>query len=82
MHGLCTMAMTTRELVNHAADGDPKRLQRIKVRFSKIVLPSDTLTTRAWNVEQNNGVTTVGFETLNQNGDKVISHGLAEIRTA
>jgi NAD(P)-dependent dehydrogenase (short-subunit alcohol dehydrogenase family)/acyl dehydratase/putative sterol carrier protein len=82
MHGLCTMAMTTRELVNQAAGGDPTRLQRLKVRFSKIVLPGHTLTTRAWLVENNDGVATVGFETVNQDGDRVISNALAEIRDA
>ncbi|HIA02460.1 MAG TPA: hypothetical protein EYN06_03475, partial [Myxococcales bacterium] len=81
-HGLCTMAMTGRELINHLADGNPARLKRLKVRFTKIVLPGDELTTRAWLVEENNGVATYGVETLNQNGDLVIGNALAEIATA
>jgi acyl dehydratase/putative sterol carrier protein len=78
-HGLCTMAMTGRELVNHLAGGDPARLKRFKVRFTKIVLPGDELTTRAWLVEENDAVTTYGVETLNQDGDLVIGNALVEI---
>ncbi len=76
------MAMTGREIINHLADGNPARLKRLKVRFTKIVLPGDELTTRAWLVEENNGVATYGVETLNQNGDLVIGNALAEIATA
>jgi acyl dehydratase len=73
------MAMTGRELVNHLAGGDPARLKRFKVRFTKIVLPGDELTTRAWLVEENDAVTTYGVETLNQDGDLVIGNALVEI---
>ena len=73
------MAMGGREIVNQACGGDPNRLKRLKVRFSKIVYPGDTLTTRAWLIEKNENITTVGFETVNQDGENVISRALAEI---
>ncbi len=79
MHGLCTMAMTCRELVDNLCDRDPGRLKRLKVRFSKPVLPGETLTTRAWLVEESNGTKTVGLETENQDGKLVISNAVAEI---
>ena len=79
LHGLCTMAMTCRELVDRACGGDPRRLKRLRVRFTKPVLPGDTLTTRAWAVETNGGVTTLGVETVNQKGETVIGNGLAEV---
>jgi acyl dehydratase len=82
LHGLCTMAMTGRELINNVCDGDAARLKRLKVRFSKTVYPGDQLTTRAWLIESNDGITTIGLETLNQNGDLVISNALAEIQEA
>jgi len=82
MHGLCTMAMTSREIVNQLCDADPTRLQRLKVRFTRVVLPGDTLTTRAWKMTNENGVQTVGLETVNQKGETVIGNALAEIRTA
>lgn len=80
LHGLCTMAFCQKAIVNHGAGGDPARLGRIKVRFSAVVLPGDTLTTRVWKVGEADGVTTYGFETVNQNGKKVISGGEAQVR--
>ena len=78
-HGLCTMAMTGRDLINHYLDGNPARLKRLKVRFSAIVLPGDTLTTRAWVIEKNDNITTLGLETVNQHGKAVINNALAEV---
>ncbi len=79
LHGLCTMAMTGREVVDHLCGGDPGRLRRLKVRFTKPVLPGDTLTTRAWVLEQGPGKSVYGVETLNQKGELVIGNALAEV---
>jgi acyl dehydratase/putative sterol carrier protein len=79
LHGLCTMAMTAREAVNRLADGQPGRIKRLKVRFTKIVLPNDNLTTRAWLVDQNDSVTTYGLETTNQKGEVVLGNAIVEI---
>jgi acyl dehydratase len=76
-HGLCTMAMSTRELINGLAEGDPRRLKRLKVRFTKPVLPGESLTTRAWLVEQTEGSRTIGFETVNADGKPVIGNAVA-----
>jgi acyl dehydratase len=50
-------------------------------RFTKPVFPEDTLLTRYWFVDEKQGAKVFRFETLNQNGDKVISAGIAEART-
>jgi acyl dehydratase len=76
-HGLCTLAMSVRELINGLADGEPTRLQRIKVRFTKPVLPGQTLTTVAWLIEQTDTERTVGFETRNSQGQIVLSQAMA-----
>ncbi len=78
LHGLCTMVMAGREVINHLCGGDPRRLKRLKVRFTQVVYPGDTLTTRAWALEKNEGITTVALETVNQNGETVIGNALAE----
>ncbi|MDP6946437.1 MAG: MaoC/PaaZ C-terminal domain-containing protein, partial [Myxococcota bacterium] len=61
-------------------DGDPRRLARLKVRFSKIVLPGDTLTLRAHHVSRDDSVRSLGLEVTNQRGEKVLTQGVAEIR--
>ncbi|MFC5182825.1 MaoC/PaaZ C-terminal domain-containing protein [Actinomadura harenae] len=74
-HGLCTMAFTSRAVVEAAAGGDPARLKRLAVRFSKVVLPGQDVTTRI----HDRGDGTVAFETVSSSGDVVIKDGLAEI---
>ena len=48
VHGLCTMAFTSQAAIQHGCPDDPTRLKRLAVRFSKIALPKQTITTRIW----------------------------------
>ena len=82
LHGMCTMAFASRAVLDAVAGGDPARLERIKVRFSKPVFPGETLTTRGWVAESAEGRTTYGFETLNARGSAVLRNGLAEVLDA
>ncbi len=75
-HGLCTMAFAGRAIINGVCGEDTSRLKRLKVRFSKPVLPGWTLTTRIW---QGKSSTEFEFIVVNQDGVLVIKDGLAEI---
>jgi NAD(P)-dependent dehydrogenase (short-subunit alcohol dehydrogenase family)/acyl dehydratase/putative sterol carrier protein len=80
VHGLCTMAFTSRAIVQEACAGDPTRLKRLAVRFSKPVLPGDTITTSAWKQgPAEAGILRYGFEATNQAGVAVITNGIAEV---
>src|SRR6059036_2579305 len=48
IHGLCTMAFTSRAVIETACPEDPTRLKRLAVRFSKPCRPGETITTRLW----------------------------------
>ncbi|MBW8483014.1 MaoC/PaaZ C-terminal domain-containing protein [Actinomadura parmotrematis] len=74
-HGLCTMAFTSRAVIESVAAGDPRRLRRLAVRFSKPVLPGEDVTTRIWDA----GGGAYAFETTSGSGDVVIKDGRAEI---
>ena len=74
-HGLCTMAMTSQAVIKTVADGDPSRLKRLAVRFSKNVFPGDDVTTTIYEA----GPGRYAFETHSSRGDLVISNGLAEV---
>jgi acyl dehydratase len=74
-HGLCTMAMTSQAVIKTVADGDPSRLKRLAVRFSKNVFPGDDVTTTIYAA----GPGRYAFETHSSRGDLVISNGLAEV---
>lgn len=79
VHGMCTMAFASKAVLDAVCGGDPERLKRLKVRFSKPVLPGQTVTTRGWVEEKRNGLTIYGFETLNPDGVAVIKNGVAEV---
>ncbi len=84
LQGLCTMAFTSRAIVQETCAGDPTRLKRLAVRFSKPVLPGDELETAAWKLGPADGDDRLryGYETTNQAGAPVITNGLAEVRTS
>jgi len=80
-HGMCTMAFAARAVLNSIASGDPHRLARIKVEFSRPVFPGQILTTRGWAIEPDGpGGGSYGFETINPRGQAVIKNGLAALR--
>ena len=79
LHGMCTMAMATKGAVDGLAGGDPTKVKRVAVRFSKPVLPGQELTTRFWELDSSGDVTTYGFETYNPDGQAVIKNGRVEI---
>lgn len=79
VHGMCTMAFASRAVLDAVGGGDPFRLKRIKVQFSRPVFPGQTLTTRGWLIEESGESKTYGFETLNPRGQQVIKEGVAVI---
>jgi acyl dehydratase len=79
VHGLCTMAFTSKVAIDKLCAGDPTRLKRLRVRFSRPVLPGQTITTKVWSNPENPSHQTFTFETYNPAGQPVIKAGLAEI---
>jgi acyl dehydratase len=79
IHGLCTMAFTSRALIEHACPDDPTRLRRLAVRFSRPVQPEQTITTRFWQTGANGASAAYAYETTSDSGDVVITDGLGEI---
>jgi acyl dehydratase len=75
IHGLCTMAFTSRAVIQTACPEDPSRLRRLAVRFSKTVQPKQSITTSIWK----SGDGSFAYETASDDGAVVIKDGLAEI---
>ena len=48
IHGLCTMAFCGRAVIESVAGGDPTRLARLAVKFSRPVLPGQEITVRIY----------------------------------
>jgi acyl dehydratase len=70
LHGLCTYGFTGRALLHTVCGGDPARFKAMDARFSKPVMPGDSLTICMW-VDGNECT----FQTKNQDGDVVIDQG-------
>jgi acyl dehydratase len=79
IHGLCTMAFTSRAVIEHACPDDPTRLRRLAVRFAAMALPEQTITTRIWADGDANGRSAYAYETTSDSGDVVIKDGRAEV---
>jgi acyl dehydratase len=79
VHGLCTMAFTSKVVIDQLCGGDPTRLKRLRVRFSRPVLPGQTITTKLWAEGERDGRKIFAYETFNPEGQAVIKGGVAEI---
>lgn len=71
LHGLCTWGFTGRALLHTLCGSDPGKFKAMNSRFSKPVIPGDTLTISMW-VDGNQAL----FRTRNQKGDTVIDQGV------
>ena len=58
--------------------GDPTKLKRLKVRFSRPVLPGQKITTTAWLKSKTKDLLVLDYETKNPDGIPVIKDGVAE----
>jgi acyl dehydratase len=76
IHGLCTMAFCGRAVIDSVAGGDPTRLARLAVKFSRPVLPGQEITVRIYSAPDGG----YGFEAVNAEGQAVVKDGRAELR--
>jgi acyl dehydratase len=81
VHGLCTMAFTSKVAIDRLCGGDPNRLKRLRVRFSRPVLPGQTITTKIWADGERGGRKIFAYETFNPDVQPVIKGGVAEVAT-
>lgn len=75
LHGLCTYGIAVRLILRKYADSNPKLFKAVKGRFSKPVIPGQTLLVRTWNDGNR-----IPFEvTIKETGQTVISGGYVDI---
>lgn len=79
VHGLCTMAFTSKVMIDQLCDRDPCKLYRMRARFSRPVFPGREITTAVWPLSDHGGIKSYVYETYNSEGKDVIREGLAEI---
>jgi len=71
LHGLCTYGFTGRALLHALCDSDPARFGSMDARFTRPVLPGDTLVISIW--REGGGAL---FQTATPDGTVVLDHGV------
>ncbi|MBN2497458.1 MAG: SDR family NAD(P)-dependent oxidoreductase [Deltaproteobacteria bacterium] len=75
MHGLCTHGYACRAAVKHLMAGQPERMTRFRVRFSKALYPGVPIETRIWKTDEGRAV----FRVLDaESSEVVIDNGVVE----
>ena len=77
LHGLCTYGVTGRALLHALCDSDPARFRSMSGRFSRPVLPGESLTVSIW---RQAGRDTALFQTTKADGTVVIDRGRIQVR--
>jgi acyl dehydratase len=76
-HGMYSMGVAARMVAGWA--GDPAAVRRLRVRFSAMIRPGQTLTARGEVASAEGGRVTVRFWAEDEQGNKVLSKGEAEL---
>ena len=76
LHGLCTYGFTGRALLHTLCGSDPARFGSMSGRFSRPVLPGDTLVVSIWREDGDSAL----FQTAAEDGTVVIDHGRMRFR--
>jgi acyl dehydratase len=80
LHGLCTYGVTGRALLHALCGSEPARFASMGGRFTRPVLPGDTLTVSMWISGEADGRAL--FQTATQDGTVVIDRGVLRFRPA
>jgi acyl dehydratase len=76
LHGLCTYGIGARMALKHLCGDEPARFRSYETKFSKVVMPGDTLIVRGYRLETpGQAAVTV---TIKESGEDAIANGLFE----
>jgi acyl dehydratase len=76
-HGMYSMGIAARMVAGWA--GDPAAVRRLRVRFSAMIEPGQTLTVKGEVAAVDGGRVLVRFHAEDEKGEKVLSKGEAEL---
>jgi len=76
LHGLCTYGFTGRVLLHELCGSDPARFRSMSGRFSRPVLPGESLVVSIWAGDDG----TAQFQTAKEDGTVVIDRGVVQFR--
>ncbi len=74
IHGLCTMSLCHKELVNKLCQGNPRLIKTLSVCFSKPIFPGNPIFLRGIDTNKSEEGETVSFVAQNQEGITVLKN--------
>ena len=75
LHGLCTYGFATRVALKHLAGNEPRRFRSFEARFTRPVLPGQTLVVEGYPLEPGSAAVVVRIK---ETGEMAVGHGLFE----
>lgn len=79
VQGTLLLARAVNQIVNHQADGDPRRLAELSCRFAGITIPGSTLSVRLLTQQPSEAGTHLFFDVLKPDGETAIRAGYARL---
>lgn len=79
LHGLCTMAIASRAVIQGPCQGNLTEISRLSVRFARPVFPEQILTTRVFAGKPTKTGMRYALETSNESGELVLTKAFAEV---
>ncbi len=76
LHGLCSFGYVGRALLRHGCGMDPAKMKSFEVRFSKIVLPGDTIVTEGWHSAKGEWIVRASTK---ERGEYVLTNSHADV---
>ena len=75
LHGLCSFGFVGRAVLATYCDNDPAKFAGMGARFSGVVYPGDTITTKMWQSDNNR----ILVQAETQDGRTVLSNAYVDI---
>ena len=82
LHGLCTFGIASRLIIRLWCDGEPDRLRAVKARFSRPVLPGQTVVVDTWRSEGEEANRILFSCRVEETGESCLTGGWARIAPA
>ena len=77
LHGLCTYGYAGRAIIEGACGHDVSKLKGFSARFTGVVFPGETLTTRGWQLADGR----YAIQTTADDGRTVLGNAIADVKT-
>ncbi len=80
VQGTSTIAFAVREIINHEANGDARKLKVISGKLTAMVFPNSKIKVQVIHIDRNELSKSIYYQVLNERGERAISAGHLEFK--